>query len=391
MKETIIKLVKKYPFTILSIIALAVVMVQILEYGDIFETTKETIMVSEIAIALSSVITGSFMFDKILDCYNEKIPEVVKNKPFLINIICCISSFIIYMLLRIIPNPELKAGDNFLYNYIAIMFSLIAYYFIIKKKDMELPQYAAKIFMNSLILFLFECVIAAGISVLYYIYYILFKDVDFVIYARIMFFQFVVVSYIGFMIAAEKVDGKLNLFSKVLIKYVMLIMVLIGFVFFYIYLFRIIISREIPSNQVFTVCLLLFVVGLTTALMARGFEEKREQVETAEKIETVEREENNITISKESFYDKIIKYLPVAFIPALILQIISLVLRVGQYGLTISRYYGVIAIIFEIIYIAIYLFKYEKLKNILLVQALLILIITVVPFVNAYQLPSFLT
>ena len=125
--------------------------------------------------------------------------------------------------------------------------------------------------------------------------------------------------------------------------------------------------RELPSNQVFAVCTSLFSIGLFTSLMSLG-------------------------INEESKYNTAIKFLPIAFIPALILQIISITLRIAQHGMTTNRYFGVMIIIFEIVYLVFYildeLLKNEKvkLKNILLISNIFILIMFFIPKVNSSKI-----
>ena len=148
----------------------------------------------------------------------------------------------------------------------------------------------------------------------------------------------------------------------------MQIMVFIGFVIFYIYLIKIIAKLEMPSNQVFAVCTCLFSMGLFTSLMSLG-------------------------INEVSKYNTAIKFLPIAFIPALILQIISIALRIAQHGLTSARYIGVMVIIFEIVYLVFYILdeilhnKKVKLEKVLLIASLLIFIACFVPKINMYELP----
>lgn len=233
----------------------------------------------------------------------------------------------------------------------------------IKQKSMSLKEYLLKIFLNTIILFVFYIIVIAGITILFFIYEALFNSVDWEIYMKIATFVSTLIFYIGLLIAFENVIGEFVTFSKILIKYVMFIMVLIGFAFFYIYLVQIIITKEIPSNQVFVVCTLLFSIGLLVALMSLNFND-------------------------ETIYFKIIKYLPLFFMPALIMQIISISLRIGQYGLTTDRYLGICVIIFEISYIIVYFLKNSKLHILLLELITLFFIIVYAPYLNIIKFPK---
>ena len=67
------------------------------------------------------------------------------------------------------------------------------------------------------------------------------------------------------------------------------------------------------------------------------------------------------------------------------MQIYAIAVRVLDYGLTPMRYLGIMLIIFEIIYIALYYKKKEKIENILIVFLCMSVICLYVPFINMYD------
>ena len=337
MKELAIKFVKKYPFTFACIIALAVVITKLMNLGDVYRVTETTKMLNETMMALSAVVVGSFLFCKVFENYEDKILDKIKNNSIISNIVASALALIIYLLVRMIPNPVMT-DTNYAAYLVTFVFSGLTYFFIVKQKKMQMSEYMLKVLMNSLAVFLFECVVVAGVAILFFIYDNLFKGSNWQLLYNVMVFQFVIVGYIGYFISVEKVEGKLTLFSKILVKYVMFIMV-------------------------FSVCTILFSLGLFVSLISRSFD-------------------------GDTIYEKIIENMPIAFIPALILQIISLGLRINQYGLTMSRYAGAVVIIFEIIYIVMYLVKYEKLHYMFVIGSIIVFVTTYVPFVNMYQFPD---
>ena len=364
MKELVVKFIKKYPITFALITAFAVAMIIYYHIGDINIITADTKLISDLSAMFSCVALGSFAVHNGLNYFRNKLPEKITSNNVICNLVAALIAFVIYVIVKLVPFIYIGEDIDYLVFYgLITIFLALAYYFIIKENNIPLYEYVTKTFINLLALFLLECVVTAGIGVLFYIYYLLFGSVDVKAIAYVMMFQIIMISYTGVLIALEKIDGKLTLFSKVLIKYVMFIMVLIGFVFFYIYLIRIIISGKIPSNQAFNVCSILFAGGLSIALMSQSFDEG-------------------------TIYDKIIKYLPIAFIPALFLQITSIVLRINQYGLTAIRYLGVMLIILEIVYLVIYFVKNEKLYLVIIAQAIIIAIMYYAPFVNVTQFPN---
>lgn len=362
MKDLVVKFVKKYPFTFVAVVLLAIFAVKLTELGAVYTLTEDTNRLAEIAMLLASIAMISFTFNKAFDCYNEKQPKVIKENTIVSNLVACILAAIVHFIIRLISRAVV-GEDSFITYNLSMIFASIAYFFIITHKKMQVHEYSLKILMNSLALFLIECVVVAGISILYYIYYALFNQTNWEMLMYILVFQFIIISYTGYFIIAEKMDEKITLFAKVLIKYIIFTMVLIGYVFFYIYFINIIIKRSIPSNQVFIVCTILFAGGLPVALMCKNFD-------------------------NDTIYDKVINNLPFAFIPALILQMISLGMRINQYGLTTTRYGGVAIIISEIVYIVIYIFKYDKMRYILVIEAIMIFIMSFVPMINMYQFPD---
>ena len=80
--------------------------------------------------------------------------------------------------------------------------------------------------------------------------------------------------------------------------------------------------------------------------------------------------------------------LPLLFIPFIILQIYSIGTRILSNGITELRYLCLMLIIFEIVYIIIYLTKKEKVSRILLVFLALTVISTIAPYINMFTISN---
>lgn len=383
-KEVIIGFVKRYKiesvgvliFSILSAIAFDI------------EKTQSRVLFESTAI-FSFVAIGTFLVDKIFSVYENEIKQKLGNREQNFKLARWISYIVIvaveYLLyiwsfyLMSISNLSTGKAIGFTSNdyesirlmimsasIVSSMFILLVIYFVIKEKRISLKEYLLKFFMNSIFVFIISLIVLVGIYVLYMICEILLGTIPYYIISRIIVFLLSVIYFMGLFVSIENVEGKQSLFSKILVRYIMQIMVFIGFIIFYIYLIKIILMRELPSNQVFAVCTSLFSIGLFTSLMSLG-------------------------INEESKYNTAIKFLPIVFIPALILQIISLALRVAQHGMTTNRYFGVMIIIFEIVYLVFYILdeilqnEKVKLKNILIISNIFILIMFFVPKVNSYE------
>lgn len=385
-KEVIIGFIKKYKiesaavfiFSVLSAIAF-----------DINELKAKVLF--DAIIIFAFIAAGTFFVDKVFSVYGNEIRQKLANKEHSFNMARWISYLVVvaveYLLCiwgtylsskASILNGKIEFFSSAKYESIYFMITsativlamiaMLIIYFVVKEKDLSLKEYLLKLFMNSLMVFISCLVVLAGIFVLFLIYDMLLGEIPYYIISRIIVFLLSMISAMGILVSIENVDRSQSMFSKILVRYIMQIMVFIGFIIFYIYLIKIIVKLEMPSNQVFSVCTYLFSMGLLTSLMSLG-------------------------INEESKYNTAIKFLPIAFIPALILQIISISLRIGQHGLTSTRYIGVMIIIFEIVYLVFYILdeimhnKKVKLEKVLLIASLLIFIACFVPKINIYELP----
>ncbi len=385
-KEVVINFIKKFKLESITIVAISLFAAFIVE---IAKMKSERIF--EILIILLFIAMGSFLVDKVLAIYEDFIKQKIIDKSsdnlekkYLIikitfYVIIVLIEYLLYKLsiylfvklgstIKYIDNsnPDMMAFGFFLVGIIIV--SLISY-FVIKEKNINMKSYLLKVFVNSLFIFVIECVAGVGFLVLSFVYEGLLGDLPYFIVSKIIIFTITLITVMGFFLSIENVEGEHSLFAKILVRYIMQLMVIIGFVIFYIYLIRIIIKFELPSNQVYAVCTILFILGLPISLMSLG-------------------------ISEESTYNKLIKYLPMAFIPALFLQIMSLFIRINRYGITTTRYVGLIFILFEIIYLVIYILdeilqnKKVKLENIFLVFCIMILVLFYVPKINIYEFPE---
>ena len=149
-------------------------------------------------------------------------------------------------------------------------------------------------------------------------------------------------------------------FMKFLTKYIVLPVILLINVIIYIYLLKIIVTLNIPSNEIFKIVAGLFSVGFPTWILIENFK-------------------NN-----DKFLEKIFKYLPVAFIPLILMQIYSLLLRIASRGLTITRYFGAYIIFFEVV-VVVYAILKEDINKTILYGAGIIFVTLSMPFLNVYD------
>ncbi|MDO4962528.1 MAG: DUF4153 domain-containing protein, partial [bacterium] len=152
---------------------------------------------------------------------------------------------------------------------------------------------------------------------------------------------------------------EVNEFIKILVSKILFILILISYIVIYIYIFKILLTLTMPSNIVFRILSLLFIISMIVSIMSYDIEN------------------NNILI-------KINKLLPYLFIPFVFLQCYCLGIRIIDNGFTIFRYLGVMLIIFEIIYIIFHIINKDK--SLLIFVIIFELVITlIIPFINCYD------
>ncbi len=155
--------------------------------------------------------------------------------------------------------------------------------------------------------------------------------------------------------------GGVGKFAKACVLYVLEPMLILAMSIIYIYIIKIFVTNDIPSNAVFSIITSLFAAGMVIWTLACG-------------------------IGEENIFCKIAKVLPFVFIPCILLQAWSVLIRINEYGFTPSRYFGVALVIFELIYMVVYLLqrllKKEAIALIIWVAALAVVTALLVPFAN---------
>ena len=164
----------------------------------------------------------------------------------------------------------------------------------------------------------------------------------------------------SFLTAIITVEEDIPRFFRAVIRYALLMITIAGGAIIYIYMAKLVITGDFPSNSVFEILSALFFVAIPTGYMCTSFEE-------------------------EDLLQKIARRLPVIYAPFVLLQIYSIGARVVQYGFTPSRYVGLAFVAIEIIYILVYVFAGEHVDKLLFVILLVTAIICVVPGINAYS------
>ncbi|MDD6657463.1 MAG: DUF4153 domain-containing protein [Lachnospiraceae bacterium] len=226
-----------------------------------------------------------------------------------------------------------------------------------KKSEVNFEKYCLSVFGSAMRTSIVYGIFALGIAIIILIFDVLIFDTDDII-VRIETFLACGLYIPGMILAFSKVQEEIGKFLRVVVKYVLLILEMAAFVIIYLYIAKLVISWELPSNEVFPILSWLFVCGLPIWTMAMYF--------------------------KEDKLGKIAAFLPYIFIPFIILQAICIGLRIQEYGLTDSRYICCYLILAEIIYLILFSIKGRKrLPSIFIIAAVLVTMFYLAPVINS--------
>lgn len=348
------KEITRCPLTILTIIIITIIYALTIENEIIKEQTLENIIIFGIIFSPSTFLIET--------TYNNR-----KSNKTILYILAFLLSIIFVYLINI--KTKVFGLPNYIFTHYliriitcyVISLSILSIYKNYKNSKKQLNKYLAHVFSNLFKTSIVYSILSLGATIITSIFIsLILTDADYTLLMRV---QLLLLGcyYIPALIKSfQKNDSEISGFYKFVIKYILESLIIVAFLIIYIYIFKIIILREIPSNQIFRILSFLFILGCPIWTMTSAFKE-------------------------ENILDKINKKLPLLFAPFILLQLYSLGIRILNHGLTEIRYIGLILIIIEIIYI-IFIIKKKKLENMMLIITVTVIISLLAPYINMYKL-----
>ena len=279
-----------------------------------------------------------------------------------------IISFIIAFVFRFILKDN-GLSDNMtlikiIMTYISVV-PVLTVYKMLKDTEVSVKEYAIRVLGNISKTSALYALANLGIAVVMLVFIELILDGDdFDLLPRTLILLlggFYVPAMINSITEVKNETGK---FMKVLLTGILMPVALFLIATLYLYVIKIMISGELLNKSLFFILSLTFTLSIPGVILLKNYDDN--------KIVLV--------ISNILFY---------SFIPLLILQIIAMNVRVGDYGLTETRYMGYLLIAFEIIFIALMIIKNSKyLDKIILVFAGFIIWGVLTPF-NVFDVPVY--
>ena len=259
------------------------------------------------------------------------------------------------ILLELSPTTKIEM----LYAGSIIMIFCVSLYHIVREKN-DLAEYITRSATNLFKVGLTTSIVIISASVLYLLIdYLLFPISDEAFLKVIYFIMGFYSAPFTLMCLVDTKEPTMGFVDNVISKVLIPIMNIV-FGVMIVYIIRIIVQGEMPKNEIFAYVTMLFVMMAPLSIVAKKFEGK--------------------------YYEFNNKYLGYLFIAPLVLQTYSLVLRINQYGLTITRYVGLFVIAFEALTIFLMHYRYQKFVNkTILALAGFAVVLLVVPYLNAYD------
>lgn len=355
--QTFKKSIGKFPLTIISAIVLTVIYTICLDNYSIETTTLTNISLFVVIFASSTFLIETVLETKI-------------KKKIIYYIIAAIWATVLTYAVNIEEGLLGMSNTIFLFKIerfiicYLIATIVLAIYYNYKSLNKTFEQYVTSTFVTIFKTSLIYGILAIGIAMITAVFvYLILDGESYILVARMEILLFGVYYIPTVLYSFYDQEEEIGKFAKIVIKYVLGTLVIVAFAIIYMYIIKIIFLRDIPSNLIFRILSALFIIGLPVWTMILSFKE-------------------NTTL------DKINRKLPLLFIPFIILQIYSIGTRILSNGITELRYLCLMLIIFEIVYIIIYLTKKEKVSRILLVFLALTVISTIAPYINMFTISN---
>ena len=298
---------------------------------SIIANQKKGFDIESIVAVCSIWLAGNFLVESL---WKKTAEEAQKNKrkwligygvTFVIAIVFENLSEILKAQKADIPN---LIFESILYFYIACTV-LLAIYVLLRQQKLDLPHCIGRIIFALLRAVGVYLVLNIAVILILEIIDALLVDIDtFRVELNIQLLLSALAYFPTCLLAVSDTSEDNAAFTKKFVSYVLLPCVWIAMFVIYLYVVKIFVTQEVPSNEIFGICASLFAMGMPIWMMASGFVEE-----------------------KTSRYAKLISITKYIYAPFILLEIYSMSVRVKAYGLTEQRYAAWMFILLQVIYI----------------------------------------
>lgn len=333
-KESIKGIIKRYLLTIICA-NIACILYIVMDAADLYENSNAEEIFYYIFGFLITFAIGSFFVESIFteDGSNRKrllIPYVVFG----------LISLVFDIFGNNTENFSQMGEDMFykiFYLYIILCIAL-GFHRLIKNSGMSFEKYIVNLLVGVIKVGVVLLLLNVGFILLVTIFDILIVDMnewEFIGYVEIFLIGAVYLPY-SLICVTDKTETN-SKFIKGLLLQILMPMVSAAMIIIYMYVLKMLVMRYMPRNEVFGICANLFCYGVVIWTLAYSF------------APDAYKDKNT---KGAAIYRNIIKYAKYIYAPLILLECYSIGIRIREYGVTLDRYFAVVFIICQIIYVA---------------------------------------
>lgn len=253
--------------------------------------------------------------------------------------------------------------QRFVFGYVILLFLGIVYV-CHRKSGVGFIEYLLHVLVNFAVATAIYFVLCFGVSLVLLVVDLLFLDG----YSSLVGYGIILVTGIYYapacIMAMNNMDNEVrDPLGIILIKYVMTGMTFCALGVVYVYLLKILVMWEIPSNEIFGIVAGLFCLGMPIWIIDYFFKD-------------------------ETKYMYFLQKVPYSLIPLIPVQTYAISVRVCHNGMTPSRYIGVLLILFEIVMLLVWRFWLDKLERVLLILGAGVVVAVFLPGINMYSVSN---
>ena len=216
--------------------------------------------------------------------------------------------------------------------FYVLVFVSLSFLALVKDSNLAFEQYLLRIVISVLKLLLILLILNLGVLLILWLIDALIAKIyifTWLGYVEIMLVALVYIPY-GLSCLINQSEPEQTKFARGLVLYALMPLLIAATGIVYIYIGKIVITRDIPSNQVFMICAGLCFIGWLIWTMAYAYTRR----------------------DRTPIYNKIIRYMKYFYAPLIILEIYAIAVRIHDYGYTIPRLAGIAFIVLQVIYMA---------------------------------------
>ena len=253
--------------------------------------------------------------------------------------------------------------ERFVVGYVVLLMTAIVYV-CHRKSDVGFIEYILHVLVNFAITTVIYLVLLFGVILIIWIVDSLFLSGYSSLYVHGVILVTGVYYAPACIMALNDLSNEINdRISIIMIKYVLSVMTICALAIVYIYLLKILIMREIPSNEIFRIVTGLFCIGMPIWILDYFYRD-------------------------DTKFMLFLQKLPYGLIPLIPVQTYAIGVRIYHNGMTPGRYIGVCMIIFEVIMLFVWHSWKEKLERVLLILGAGIIIAIFIPGLNMFSVSN---